>query len=68
MAAEAFIISKHDLSIDVHQRNQSNEIVLALYSHYICFNSRLKQLYISNKTEHFIYKDGCGMRGCHMRI
>ena len=25
------------------------------------FNNYLKQLYISNKTEHFSYKSGCGM-------
>ena len=30
------------------------------------FNSHLKQLYISNKTEHFSYKDGYGTLGVHI--
>ena len=27
----------------------------------LCYISVLKQLYISNKKEHFSYKDGCGV-------
>ena len=30
------------------------------------FNSHLKQLYISNKIEHFSYKDGYGVLGVHI--
>ena len=29
--------------------------------HYFYFKSHLKQLYISNKMEHFNYKGGCGV-------
>ena len=29
---------------------------------YFCFNTPFKQLYTSNKAEHFSYKGGCG--GC----
>ena len=37
-------------------------------SHYFHFNSHLKQLHISNKTEYFSYKGMCGICGCHMCI
>ena len=33
------------------------------------FSSHLKQLYISNKTDHFSYKGGCGIYGhMHFRL
>ena len=34
---------------------------LALYKVLIHCNSRLKQLYLSNMTERFSYKGGCGI-------
>ena len=33
-------------------------------SHSFHFKSHLKQLYLSNKTEHLSYKIGCGVYGC----
>ena len=61
----ASIVSRHGLSIDLHYKNQSNKVsYIALYKLLICFNSNLKQLYISNKAEHLSYKGGCGICGC----
>ena len=44
---------------------ETNLIRVGLHciSCYFHFNGYLK-LYISNKTEHFSYKDGCGVHGC----
>ena len=55
-------IVSNDIRIEVHHRNQPNENKLVLYT--ICcfhFKSRLQQLYISTKMEHFSYKGGHGM-------
>ena len=60
--AVAVIIGRHDLSNEVHHRNQPNKSKLALYKLSIHFNSSLKQLHISNKTAHFNYE---GRRGVH---
>ena len=50
------------ISIEAHHRNKSSKNKVALFlSCYFHFNSYLKQLLISNKTEHFSYKGGCGM-------
>ena len=35
-----------------------------MYKALIPCNSRLKHLYLSNKTVHFSYKGGCGVHGC----
>ena len=43
-----------------HDRNQPSVTKIALYELlYLHFESPLKQLYISNRTEHFSYNDGC---------
>ena len=63
MAATVSIVSRCGLSIDAHHRNQHNESKLAMYNPLLQFNSRLEQLYISKKMEHFSYKGGCGIRG-----
>ena len=59
MAAVVSIISRHSLRIEAYHR--TNLISkLALYN--FNWNSHLKQLYISNKTDYFNYKGGCGIR------
>ena len=58
MAAIVIVISGDGFTIEECHRNQ-----LALYKLLLHFNNHLKQLYISNKMEHFIYKDGCGAHG-----
>ena len=63
MAAIVGIIIRHGLTIESSHRNQPNRSKLALYEQLLHFYSKLKQLYISTKTEHFIYKGGCGIRG-----
>ena len=62
MAAIISIDSRCGLRIKAHHRNQPSKSKLALFiSCYFHFNSSLKQLHISNKTEHFSYKGGCGI-------
>ena len=63
MAAIVNIDSRHGLRIEAHHRNQPNKSRLGLYKPLLHFYSHLKQLYISNKTEHFNYKSGCGVHG-----
>ena len=63
MAAMISIVSRHGLRIEVHCRNQSNKSKLALYTLLLHFHSHLKQLYISNQTNHFTYKGGCDVLG-----
>ena len=63
MAAIVSIVSRRDLRNEMCCRNQPNKSKLALYKPLLDFYSHLKQLYMSNKTERFSYKDGCGMRG-----
>ena len=63
MATIVDIVSRRDLIIEVRHRNQPNKSKLALYKPLLHFYSHLKQLYISNKTEHFSYKDGYGVHG-----
>ena len=43
-----------------------NKSKLALYKPLLYFYSHLKQLYISNKTEHFSYKGGSVLHGAYM--
>ena len=57
------IISRCGPTIKAHCRNQTNKNLLALYNPLLHFYSHLKQLYISNKAEHFSYKDGCDVHG-----
>ena len=47
------IISRHNLRVYACH--------LALYNPLLLFNSHLKHLYISNKTEHCSDKSGCGI-------
>ena len=47
----------------MRQRNQPNKSKLVLYKLLLYCNSCLKQLYVSNKTERFSNKDGCGIHG-----
>ena len=61
MVALVTIVSRHDLRIEIHHRNQPSKSKLVLYiiAHYL--NNRLKQLYRSSKMEHFSYKGECGI-------
>ena len=61
MAAIVNIVSKRGLKNEAHHRNQLNKSKLALYKPLVYFYSNLKQLYMSNKTEHFSYKGGYGV-------
>ena len=63
MATVVGIISGHGLTTDAHHRNQPNTSKLELHKLLLQFNNHLKQLLRSDKTEHFCYKDGCGIRG-----
>ena len=67
MEAVVGIDSRHGLRIEARYRNQPNKSKLAPYKLLLHFYSHLKQLYISNKIEHFSYKGGCGMYR-HTRI
>ena len=58
MAGVVGIISRCGLSIEACQRNQLNKSKLALYKLSIHFNSHLKWLCMSNKTERCNYKGG----------
>ena len=53
------IDSRWGLRIQACCRNQPNRSKI-----WIHFNSHLKQLYISNKMEHFRYKGLCGIHWC----
>ena len=54
MAAIIDISNRDGLTIEVCLRNQTNKSKLVLYIiYYYHFKSRLKQLYIYNKTEYF---------------
>ena len=57
------IVSRHGLNLGVNacHENQPNQYKLAVYKPSIYFNCSLKQQYISNKTECFNYKGGCGV-------
>ena len=62
MAAVVSIISRCGLRIEVHHRNQPTKTKLAaLYKLLFQFKSPLKELYVSNKMEHFGYKGRCGI-------
>ena len=61
MAAIVGIDNRRGLRIEVRHRTQPNKSKLALYKPILYFYC--KKLYMSNKTEHFSYNDGCGMRG-----
>ena len=50
--------------INVYHINQPNKSKLVLY---IAVTFVLKQVYTSNKAEHFSYRDECGIHG-HMHI
>ena len=64
MAAIVGVVSRRGLRIEARRRNQPNKNKLALYKPLLCLYSHLKQPYISNKTKHFSYKGGCGVREC----
>ena len=64
MAAIVSITSRQGLRIEAHCRNQPNKNKVALYKPLLHFYSHLKQLYTSNKMEHFSYKGGCGIHDC----
>ena len=63
MTATIGIVIRRGLTFESSHRNQPNRSKLALYKLLLYFYSKLKQLYISTKTEHFIYKGGCGIHG-----
>ena len=63
MAAIVDIVSRRGLRIGVRHRNQPNKSKLVLYKPLLRLYSHLKQPYISNKTKHFSYKGGRGVRG-----
>ena len=56
MKAVVSIISRHYLGIEACRINQPDKTNLVLYKPLIKLYGHLKQLYISNKTEHFSYK------------
>ena len=64
MAAIVGIVIRRGITIELSHRNQPNRSKLALYKLFLHFYSKLKQLYISTKMEHFVYKGGFGIRGC----
>ena len=64
MATIVGIISSHGLRNEARCRKQPNMSKQALYKPLLHFYSHFEQLYMSNKTERFCYKGGCGMRGC----
>ena len=69
IAAVINIVTRCGLSIYACHRHQSHKSKLVLYKPSINFNSRLKQLYISNKMEHFSCKGGCGVCGhTHIKV
>ena len=66
MAAAVGIISAHDISIHTCSGNYPNKSKLVLYKPLLHCNSHLKQLQLSNTTEHFSYKGGCGQGVGHL--
>ena len=65
MAAVIGIVNGHGLSIEARHRNKPNISKLVLYKPLNCFNTCLKQMYISNNMKCFSFKGGCGVCG-HM--
>ena len=63
MAAIVSIVSRHGLRNEVRHRKQLNESKLALFKPLLHFYNYLKQLYMSDKTDLYYYKGGCGMCG-----
>ena len=64
MAIVVVIVNGRDLGIDTRRRHYPTKSCLALYKELIHCSSHYKQLYVSNKTEHFSYKGGCGISEC----
>ena len=56
VAAVVCIISRCGLSTEAGHENQPNKHKLALYKLSIHFNSSIKRMHISSKTENFSYK------------
>ena len=67
VAAMVDSVIRCGLTIAVFQWNQPNKSKLALYKPLLHFYIHLKQLYMTNKMEHFCYIGGCDLRG-HMDI
>ena len=63
MVAIVGIVSRRGLRNEMRCRNQPNKSKLVLYKPLLHCYSHLKQLYMSNKTERFSYKSGCGVHG-----
>ena len=61
LAALISIVSKCSLRTEVCHKNQPYNTKLVLYTLILSLYNHFKQLYISNKTEHFSYKGGFGM-------
>ena len=49
--------------MDVALEHCRHQTKLWLYKPLLLLNCQLKQLYISEKTERFIYRGGCGVHG-----
>ena len=64
MAIVVVIINGLGLGIDTRRRHYPTKSCLALYKGLIHCNSHYKQPYLSNKTECFSYKGGCGISEC----
>ena len=60
--------SRYGLRTKTHRRKQPHKSKLALNKPYCHFHSHLKQLYISNKMEHFNYKGRYSVHRHHMCI
>ena len=63
MATVAIILNGHGFGLEcIMETNPIRVSYIALCKALIHCNSHLKQLYSSNKTLHFSYKGGCGVR------
>ena len=56
MAVVVSIVSKHELRIEVHHRNQLQPDKTKLASHCFHLKGHLKQVYVSNKIGYFLKK------------
>ena len=67
MAALVGIISRYGLTIEACHRNQAGNIII----NYIFTSKLFKTVvntYVSNKTEWFSYKSGCGIHTCNKAL
>ena len=69
MTTVVSIVNGRGFGIDTCHGNQPDNTKLALYKALIYSNSHQKQLYLSNKTQHFSYEGGCNVQECtHIKM